>query len=99
MFATPTTRSATAAEVIQTERGIVVQAAARLQHAMLCVWPRRAAANPNAGDIRAAAALARILLRHVVIEHAERLRHSALLNDLLTEPHAPVCRSERETMP
>ncbi len=99
MFATPTTRSVTAAEVIQTERGIVVQAAARLQRAMLCVWPRRAAANPDARDIRAAGALARTLLTHVVIEHAERLRHSALLNDLLTEPHASACRYDKETRP
>ncbi len=97
MFATPTIRSVTAAEVIETERGIVVEAAARLQHAMLCVWPRRVAANPEARDIRAAGALARMLLRHVVTEHAERLRHSALLNDLLTEPHALACRSGKET--
>ncbi len=97
MFATPTTRSVTAAEVIQTERGIVVQAAARLQHAMLCVWPRRVAANPQARDIRAAGALARRLLTHVVIEHAERLRHSALLNDLLTKPRTLACRSGKET--
>ena len=97
MFATPTTRSVTAAEVIQTERGIVVEAAARLQHAMLCVWPRRAATNPDVRDIRAAAALARMLLRHVVTEHAERLRHSALLNDLLTDPRTLACRSSKET--
>ncbi len=99
MFATPTTRSVTAAEVIRTERGIVVQTAARLQHAMLCVWPRRVAANPEARDIRAAGALARRLLTHVVMEHAERLRHSALLNDLLTDTHAPAGRSRKETTP